>query len=95
MDNPVSKAKRKAYRIKWEHGITHEDYLVMLKAQNYTCLICKKEHSSLKDGLVIDHNHETGKVRGLLCPTCNSGIGLLKDSTLVLQSAINYLNIYK
>ena len=42
-------------------------------------------------GLVIDHNHKTGKVRGLLCGSCNTGIGLLKDSPDVLDAAIEYL----
>lgn len=91
LQDPVRKAKRKNYRLKRIHGITHEDYLTMLKKQQYKCLICKQDHSIFKDGLVVDHCHATGKIRGLLCPFCNTGIGLLKENPTILRRAIHYL----
>lgn len=71
------------------YGITIEEYNTMLKNQDNKCKIC----NSLKGArnLHIDHCHETGKVRGLLCANCNTGIGNLKDNIELLEKAINYL----
>ena len=62
----------------------------MLNAQNNKCLICHTEFKTMKS-TYIDHNHITGKVRGLLCVKCNSGIGYLNDDINLLKEAINYL----
>lgn len=64
-------------------------YQAMYEAQNRACAICGTPREALE--LVIDHNHKTGKVRGLLCVSCNTGIGHLKDSPDVLDAAIAYL----
>ena len=78
------------------YGITAEDYYNMLAAQNNKCAVCESEevnNSRVSSGkLFIDHCHDTGKVRGLLCSKCNHGIGLLNDDTALLQKAIEYLN---
>jgi len=58
----------------------------MAEKQKNKCLICDSEEK-----LVIDHNHKTGKIRGLLCSNCNCAIGLLKDDSTILESAITYL----
>lgn len=71
------------------HRMTLAAYQRMYAAQDRRCAICKAEREPL--GLVIDHNHKSGKVRGLLCSACNTGIGLLKDSPDVLDAAIEYL----
>jgi len=58
----------------------------------------KKYHSSAlgkATTLAVDHNHDTGKVRELLCNTCNNGLGCFKDDPKLLQSAIKYLNKHK
>lgn len=88
--------------IKWKtfivrtYGITAEDYYNILAAQNNKCAVCESEEvnsSRVTSGkLFIDHCHDTGKVRGLLCSKCNHGIGLLNDDTALLQKAIEYLN---
>ena len=80
----------KGYQIKKNYGITIEQYNEMLKAQNNKCLICHAEFKTMKS-TYIDHNHITGKVRGLLCVKCNSGIGYLNDDINLLKEAINYL----
>lgn len=80
------------YRLKYTYGITLEEYEELKIKQNNECAICEGEGRGRYKVLDIDHDHETGKVRGLLCHTCNSGIGMLKDSTLLLEKAINYLN---
>ncbi len=67
----------------------------MLVAQGGVCAICKTEGFKMLDGhhsgLNLDHCHETGNVRGLLCHNCNRGLGLFKDNTTSLENAINYL----
>lgn len=73
------------------YGISLEDYNKMLAKQNCSCKICGVSQESLKRALCVDHCHTTGKVRGLLCDTCNRSLGLLKDSVDILKRAIKYL----
>ena len=73
-------------------GISLIDYNVLLLKQNNSCAICYIDKSKLSRNLCVDHDHKTGKIRGLLCDTCNRSIGLLKDDVEVLKSAIQYLN---
>lgn len=70
------------------YGISQQRYLEMAEQQNGLCLIC---HENPLKPLNVDHNHSTGKVRGLLCGDCNRGIGLFKESVLRLESAAHYL----
>lgn len=87
------KDKQKKYRLtrcsrlQLKYEITQEDYARMYEAQEGRCKIC----GAKEDVLHVDHCHETGKVRGLLCRGCNTGIGHLKDSVETLRSAIAYL----
>lgn len=77
------------------YGITLDTYYEMYIKQDGKCYICKGDGFSLKEcmrtTLVIDHDHKTGKVRGLLCPNCNRALGLLKDSVEYLNRAKEYL----
>jgi len=73
-----------------KYGITEADYNQMFVNQNGRCLICKNTAEKGKR-LFVDHCHETGKVRGLLCNLCNSGLGFFKDSSANLKNAIKYL----
>lgn len=70
-------------------GLEQRLYLLLLEEQQGVCAICKEAPTSRP--LYIDHNHTSGKIRGLLCNSCNLGIGLLKDRVEVLQNAISYL----
>jgi hypothetical protein len=72
------------------YGIGTEDYAQMLAEQWNACAICRAPYTTEKR-LVIDHDHETGKVRGLLCSACNKGLGNFRDSREHLQAAISYL----
>lgn len=72
------------------YGLSVDEYLAMYSNQNGKCAICKKVPST-KRGLHIDHCHETGKVRGLLCHGCNVGIGNFKHNVDLIESAIIYL----
>lgn len=73
-------------------SITHEEYLDILDAQDGVCAICgKKEISTRKGRLCIDHDHQSGKIRGLLCMKCNAGLGMFNDNESLLFDAITYL----
>lgn len=72
-------------------GMTVEKYEEMLKEQNGQCFICGKTKEENKKRLAVDHNHQTGAVRKLICDDCNTGLGRFKDSLDLLYSAIIYL----
>ena len=87
------KACRKEESLKL-YGLTLGDYAVLLEEQNYSCKICetKEPKGQSKDGrFYVDHNHNTGEVRGLLCNDCNTALGLLKDSPELVKKAGLYL----
>lgn len=75
------------------YGITLEEYERQLEAQDGACAICKRRPvpGARKQMLCIDHDHRTGKFRGLLCDACNRAIGMLQDSPTVLRVAAEYL----
>jgi len=80
------------YKLKSQYNMTPEQYDEMFNNQEGKCLICKRPEIEFKKGLEIDHCHVTGKVRGLLCMDCNTGLGKFKDNITLLQKAIEYLN---
>jgi hypothetical protein len=82
--------EKKAHALRFNYGITLEQYEAMVAAQEDCCAICGNPPSD-KRKLAVDHNHDTGAVRGLLCTTCNVGIGALKDDLRLLRAAVNYL----
>lgn len=89
----VQAATRKRH-LKKHYGLTPECFNKMWAEQSGKCLICEIDMAPRgreKHAACIDHNHETGEIRGLLCRGCNHGIGSLGDSPKVLQSAIEYL----
>jgi hypothetical protein len=75
------------------YGISKQDYYNILEKQNNKCCICGSGDSNTRmtSFLFIDHCHESGKVRGLLCNSCNTGLGCFKDSIENLKNAIKYL----
>ena len=87
---PAERTRR--YKLKSKFGITVEQYELMAEKQNHRCAICRCEKPSNRKHWDIDHNHVTGQVRGLLCNPCNQGLGMFKDDTDKMKSAINYLN---
>lgn len=72
-----------------QYGLTPTDYKRMLVEQNNKCAICLA--SSKGKHLSVDHNHNSGQVRGLLCNNCNAGIGFLQDDHWVVSRAAEYL----
>ena len=81
------KADRKAH-LKNRYGLTLEDFERLVFTQFGRCAICREKFSSK---ICIDHDHRTGKVRGLLCDSCNRFIGAAKDDPEILNAAIKYL----
>lgn len=69
------------------YGLTVEEYNIMYTSQNGNCVICGK-HKKLE----IEHNHQTGKVRGLVCHKCNVVIGMCEEDITILQNVIKYLS---
>lgn len=81
---------QKEYKLMKNYNLNLEEYNEMCIQQEFKCQICNK-----KKKLYVDHNHQTGEVRGLLCDLCNRAIGLLKENEDSLINAISYLKKYK
>lgn len=81
-------------KFKYQYGISYDDYLKMVNEQNGVCLICNQKNIKNKD-LVIDHDHITKEIRGLLCDGCNTGLGHFKENTEALNNAIKYIKKYQ
>jgi len=88
--NQQQKAKARKNRFS-KYAISSEDYEKLFEFQGGKCAICKKHQDKLSRVLHIDHSHKTNKVRGLLCASCNTGIGLFQDNPELLESAKHYL----
>lgn len=88
---PATIIKAHFHRISKTYGITKEQYDQMLREQKGVCIICGNTNKS-KIRLAVDHDHKTGKVRGLLCSRCNVALGLVGDDIIVLQEMISYLD---
>jgi len=73
------------YHLRRRYGITGADFDAMVEVQGGTCAVCdqKPEH--------VDHDHKTGKVRGILCFNCNQALGNVRDDPDVLRGLIRYL----
>lgn len=84
----LKKYARRAHLLA-KYGLTEDQYLEMMVGQEGKCAICGLP--SDKRHLTVDHCHTTGKIRSLLCGTCNTGLGSFKDSIDVLRRAIAYL----
>lgn len=67
------------------------EYDELFIKQKGCCAICETHQMDLKRSLAVDHCHETGKVRGLLCGECNKALGMFDDNTALLNSAVDYL----
>lgn len=100
--NAVSRANQKAApsianaasrksKLKVYYGMSLEDYNRMLRQQDGGCAICKTDIPGGKGRFAVDHCHETGLIRGLLCNRCNIGLGHFRDDITHLEKAIIYL----
>lgn len=84
--------KHKNRVLKHRYGITYDEYQRMHNEQNHCCAICGKEGGSTRSTrLYVDHNHETGQVRMLLCPKCNIAVGVIEEGLSRVISIAQYL----
>lgn len=91
-DNPTLSAEiGRIKHLKKYYGISNEEYLKMFDEQKGCCAICNISQTELKKKLFVDHCHNTGKVRGLLCRQCNSVLGYAYDNVDILTKSIEYL----
>lgn len=78
--------------LRFQYGITIEEYDVLANAQGNCCAICGRNSSADQYGVLhVDHDHKTGAVRGLLCGRCNRGLGQFEDVPERLEKAVTYL----
>lgn len=91
--NPeAAAANRQRSRVK-VYDMSIEEYNALLYKQGHACAICRKTEPGGKGRWHIDHSHQTGKVRGLLCAMCNVGLGNFYDDAALLGGAIKYLEV--
>lgn len=96
---PVYPHSSKLYKLR-QYGLTAPQYDEMLEKQGFVCAICKKPESMLSRAgkvreLAIDHDHQTGKVRALLCYRCNIGLGLFDEDPNRLRAMAEYLEFHR
>lgn len=93
---PENKQKIWENKLQYRYGITKSDYDYLFKIQNGCCAICRTNNPSSKSKkhkyFSVDHCHQTGNIRGLLCASCNSAIGLLGDCPKTIAKAFLYLS---
>ena len=80
--------RRGHHRRLHEYGLTFEEYSRLLDEQQGMCAVCGRDFDGAP---VVDHDHKTRRVRGLLCHGCNTGLGLFRDDPKALAKAITYL----
>lgn len=94
-DPRTSRRYARRAHLKAEYGITLEFYEALLATQNGVCAVCFQVETAIRRGTVksldVDHDHETGRIRGLLCSACNTALGLLKDDPLRIESLAAYI----
>jgi hypothetical protein len=88
---PERQLADREYHLRRKYGITNERYIEMLEAQSGVCAICNKPRPEDRT-LHVDHDHETGVVRGLLCFRCNQALGSFREEYELFQRAADYLD---
>ena len=83
-----------SWRSQGIYGMNIDIYESMLKDQNGGCAICNATELDNRRRLCVDHNHDTGQIRALLCDNCNTGLGRFKDDISMLRTALEYLEKY-
>jgi len=75
-----------------QYGLDMEQFSALADLQGRRCAICDRPEAEMTRGFHVDHDHETGRVRGLLCLQCNSAIGLLQEDPSLFARAVAYLS---
>lgn len=79
----------RTHKLRKEYGITQAEYEAMVERQKGACAVCRRPPKTGR--LHIDHDHDSGKVRGLLCMPCNSFLGKISEDVVILKRAVAYL----
>lgn len=87
----MGKSAKHSAHIKSKYNLGNNKYYEMLKEQNFVCKICGGQRRENQSFLSVDHCHDTGVVKKLLCNNCNVGLGFFKDNVENLQNAVKYL----
>lgn len=95
----TSEITKRRWYLKKKYGLSVEDYQTLFDKQDGKCACCSTRLNIVKsnnghDTACVDHNHKTGKVRGLLCNHCNRALGLLKEDAEVMKKLISYLETH-
>lgn len=90
-DKPGVSLRNRRAKLKKAFGMTIEQYDAILASQGFRCALCESDFPGGRGRFVVDHCHESGLVRGLLCNLCNVGLGALRDSPKLMAKAIKYL----
>ena len=89
--------KLRWYEVSRKFGISQAEYSALYKNQNGVCAICCNPETATRNGVVrslaVDHCHESGRVRGLLCSNCNTALGKFKDDATIIRKAVKYLEL--
>ena len=98
------KKTQRCMSLRRNYGLTYQAYINMCESQNNRCAICEQEETGIHKRsknkeiipltLAVDHDHETGAVRGLLCSKCNKALGLFGDNISMLEKALGYLQAH-
>lgn len=93
--------QRRSDKLRQKYGLTISDYALLSEQQGHVCAICKRPETKVHNRsgevrfLCVDHDHETGRIRGLLCNRCNVGLGQFEDNITSLKNAKAYLEYHK
>lgn len=94
-NSPRFATARRRSQLQRRYGLSLEDYEAMLVAQGGVCAICGDiKPGSFQKHFAVDHDLNSGKTRGLLCFSCNTGIGGLRDDVLLVEKALSYLKAH-
>lgn len=94
-ESPAGKLARRRYNLKRTANITVEEWEALYKKQRGRCANpgCRRKNGTVGRGrLHVDHDHKTGRVRGLICSHCNTALGCVQDSCKILKGLIRYLH---
>ncbi len=93
---PQNRRRSRNTELRITYGIDHDEYDRMLASQHGTCAVCNSLPKAFRAGgvpyLFVDHDHMSGRVRGLLCRNCNFALGFARDDVVMLTNLIDYLN---
>jgi protein-arginine kinase activator protein McsA len=91
IESPTTARNRKSEKLQLRYGLTYEQWENMRHAEDYRCMICNISEDELGKKLDVDHCHNSGKVRGVLCNPCNTMLGHARDNIQILESSVKYL----